>query len=174
MAVSPGLFCLFLAPSVEGTRETHGAAVSPPPRSPLPGPLPKLHPPLPRCQIRRNEWAPTGDHFFPPALQGPDIAVFPPARLPRTAPGCGDGAALSPGSLRGGVGGSPVGRCGSTGRAPGAEGAAPLSRTFTFLWLLNSQIIPKARKGKKKIGRKKRKKGGGSGGGELHEYLFLT
>lgn len=55
VALIPGLFCLFLASSVSGTREIHGVT-----DLSLLGPLLKLHLPLPRREICPNEGAPTG------------------------------------------------------------------------------------------------------------------
>lgn len=55
VALILGLFCLFLASSVSGTRQIHGAT-----DLLLLGPLLKLHLPLSRCEICANEGAPTG------------------------------------------------------------------------------------------------------------------
>lgn len=81
-------------------------------RTSLPDPLPKLHLAPPRCEIYRNEWALTGDHFFPCAV-GPRPCDLPLCKAPRAVPGRSDEAALSPGSPRARARGSTGGQFGS-------------------------------------------------------------
>lgn len=152
-----------------------------PAEPPLPGPLqkpPQPLPALPRCEMCCKERAPTGDHFFSRAdlaLQGPDLALFPPARLPQPCPGAGSGQSQAPGAHQGraraargepgGEGrGGPATERGTHGNraAAGTEGPAPLPRGFAFFVAVKFLNHPKG-------GRKKKK-----GGGELHKYLFLT
>lgn len=112
-------------------------------RTSLPDPLSKLHLPPPCCEIYRNEWALTVDHFFPLRCRAQTLRSSPlqgsPCRAGALGRGCvksreppGQGEGQNRGAVRvrrrAGQAGEP-----GTGGAPGAEEPTRLSRDFTIL-----------------------------------------